>query len=151
MDDWQQARHDGDIARAVMLLAATIDEMHVVTERIAALMELGTMQALELGDFDASLESFERVLEIDPSHGGAAEAAEPIYMAHGRWSDMVALLRLRAEWTSDVHELVELQLRIACLCEETLGDAQQAREAYQRVLSLDPTHADAKAALQRLP
>ncbi|MEM6960979.1 MAG: tetratricopeptide repeat protein, partial [Myxococcota bacterium] len=96
---------------------------------------LGTSIRLALGD--ASLESL--LLELE-RHASSS----------GRWKDYVSLLEEIAPDIFDGELQTQVLLRIAGTSAERLGDYEQARHYYTRVLENQPEHGPALDALERL-
>ncbi|HEX9288169.1 MAG TPA: tetratricopeptide repeat protein, partial [Anaeromyxobacteraceae bacterium] len=81
------------------------------------------------------------------------DALARLHEARGDWDATAEALRARAAAAStddDPAELVLGQLRLAEICEERLGRPDEAAASYHTVLSIDPGHRGALAALGRL-
>lgn len=150
MQSWEEAKDQGNYARAATLLSAAIEDCLDAAERLARLMALGQLQERDLDDQDAASGSYLRVLEIDYSHAPALQALERIYDAQAKWSKLADLLQLRADLCEDPHELTQVLLQLARLNEENLDNVSRALSTYRRVLDVDPSNTSAQAAVERL-
>lgn len=102
-----------------------------------------------LDDLPGAIDVYQKILDADPSHAQAEHSLERLYERTGRFRDLVELLSRRLEGASG-GAAVALQFRIGELHEQKLSDAAGAVDDYSQVLSGDPLHLGAQAALERL-
>lgn len=119
-------------------------------QRKSLLHEIGEYQRDMLGNNEAAIHAFRRALELDPSDGVALEALDDLYSASGDARALADVLRQRLEIETDPESRKTLALRLGRLWEKDLDDANQAIEAYRRVLDDAPTEMEALLALDRL-
>lgn len=112
---------------------------------IEALMEAAAL-ATEAGQKDAAAGIYREVLEKEPLHPEAGPALENILTAKGGAADLAALHERRAqarlaskEPAAAVQELFSASLLYA----RTLNDPAAALTTLDRLLGVDPSHADA--------
>ena len=115
--------------------------------RQAVLLRSAQVLDEKMGDASRAIEAYRNVLEIDAEHAGALEALDRIYTLHGMAQDLAEILQRRIRVTMDGEELVALEVRLAEVYEQHLGNADQAIAAYNRALDNDSSNA---AALERL-
>src|SRR5262249_61811330 len=90
-----------------------------------------------LGDERRALQAYERVLELDPRHAGALEAAAALYAALGEHTRHVASLeRLAQERQGSERQLI--YRGIARAVEDELGDARDGFRRRRRAHHLGP-------------
>src|SRR5439155_24272410 len=65
---------------------------------------------------------WEEVLAREPSDGEALAALEQIFTQQSAWPELATIYRRRAEVETDPQKRMELELRVAFLEEERLGD-----------------------------
>ncbi len=107
------------------------------------------------GDLEKAERHFRRVRSLSPQNPEALDFFEQWYRRAGDHRRLFAALTQRAA-QSDGRVLVRIALEMAQLAEGPLAAldpttaTERAIEAYQRVLSVQPDHMDAIAALERL-
>ncbi len=107
------------------------------------------------GDLEKAERHFRRVRSLSPQNPEALDFFEQWYRRAGDHRRLFAALTQRAA-QSDGRTLVRIALEMAQLAEGPLAaidpatSTERAIEAYQRVLTVQPDHMDAIAALERL-
>ncbi len=125
------ATDNGDLARTLWIRAAEISD-------------------LQLNDVDGAVSAYRRVLDLDPSDLGVLNALDELYRRTERWGDLGAVLRRRAEQSTDPTEKEELLAQMAAIHDEFLQQPDHAIGIYKEILELDPTSTRALAALDDL-
>lgn len=104
-----------------------------------------------VGDADRAIETYRRILEIEPDNRQAFRALERFYTAGERWLDLAELLRDEIQHAADAADRAALRFRLGEVLETRLGDPAEAVEAWRTVLlDDDPEHGPALEALERL-
>ncbi len=129
-------------------------------DRIKTLQKLGALYADQIGDQDASVKTWHRVLALDPKSGRARrtlrdtcleakdwDGLEALYADADDWESLVDVFGSVAEKTEDAELKVDLSFRAARVYEEKIGEPQRAFRSYERVLSVDATNVQAARAL----
>jgi tetratricopeptide (TPR) repeat protein len=133
--------------------------------RAAVLMHLSQLQEDHPGDTQSSLTRYQTALELDPTTPGLCRQLGRLYLATGRWQDLVALHRVQIEQSATPEERVRWLCRIGSLHERALADPVAAAEAYREALELEggsrlalegllrtaPTPADLQRAIELAP
>lgn len=102
-------------------------------------------------DAGRAIETYRRVLEIEPDNARAFKALERFYSEAARWVDLADLLRTEIEYADEGRDRAELRYRLGAVLETQLEDLDGAIEAWRRVLEDDhPEHAASLEALERL-
>ncbi len=104
----------------------------------------------ELGDLDAAVEMFNRVLEKAPANAPALTSLDDLYRRKGDFERQAQILVRRAANAEDPNELAELTMRRARLLDERLGKKEQAAELYLEVLARSADHGEVVEALASL-
>jgi tetratricopeptide (TPR) repeat protein len=104
----------------------------------------------ELGDLDESIRLSRRVLELAPGHPATLVRLDDLLARGGRYDELLTNCQDRLALTEDPTERRALLLQSAQLHETQLDDAPSAIDAYQQILGLDGTDAEALTALDRL-
>lgn len=102
------------------------------------------------GDPRSAIETYERLLEVEPDDPTPLDALESLHTMVGDWRGLVAVLRRKVERSYDPQERGELLQRAGSVLEELLSDPAGAIEAYRAALAEDETDEYALEALDRL-
>jgi tetratricopeptide (TPR) repeat protein len=137
-----------------------VGALHATIDRAAALLDAEELKAIyrELGKtygevleqpFDAS-DAWRHLLDVDPTDFEAMAELERSYRAEERWVDVIGVKMQRAEALEDPAEKIRELLEVTELWKKEVNDYDQATAAFERILSIDPTHQDAFEKLERL-
>ena len=102
------------------------------------------------GDPRAAIETYERLLVLDPSDASPLDALEALHTMVGDWNGMVSVLERKVERSYDPAERGELLRRAGSVAEDLLGDRARAVSIYQRAVREDETDTIALESLDRL-
>ncbi|HEY3356569.1 MAG TPA: SIR2 family protein [Polyangia bacterium] len=130
----------GDHERAA---AAAVRRAAVQTDpaaRADLIAHAGHLAAEKLGDAAAAEARFTDALAFDEGHVPARLGLIELYRQRGDALRAVRLMRETADLTANRLERVRLLFDAGGLCQDELGDAEQAEELLARVLELDPEH-----------
>jgi tetratricopeptide (TPR) repeat protein len=143
---YEQTGRDSELADLLRSqLDAARDRSDVSTE-LSLLVRLGEVQERRLGDATAAQQTYEEVLERDPSHRGALEAIARMTEKRADWERASAALGRLVELSKDAGGL-PWALRLA-EAREQMGDASGAEEALRQGLRLDPSNARLRGMLR---
>ncbi|MBN1609972.1 MAG: tetratricopeptide repeat protein [Polyangiaceae bacterium] len=117
-------------------------------ERKVILYQVGAVHERELGDVARAIDTYQRVLEIDPDDVTALGRLDVLYQTAENWQELLSILTHEAELTADAAEAVSYQYRIAELYEKRLEDVDRAVELYRDILNLQPDHGPTLDALE---
>ena len=120
------------------------DEKRTISYEIARLYQT------ELSDVDRAIDTYNGVLDDDPTDKDALAALDVLYKQLERWEPYADVLRRRIELDVGEGELVDLKFRLGKTLEGHLDDAAGALENYREILFLDPGHDGAREALESL-
>ena len=171
LETWQRVL-DIDFSNVVALRASAeiwrkredpnelVSALHATIDRAAALVEPEELVAIyrELGKtygekleqtFEAS-EAWRNLLEVDPGDFEAIEELEKIYRAEERWPDVVGVKMQRADALEEPAEKIRELIEVTEIWKKEVNDYDQATPAFEKILTVDPTHQDAFESLERL-
>ena len=112
--------------------------------------EIAKLYETEVKDLDRAIDTYNGVLEDEPTDGRALAALDVLYRQLERWEPYVDVLRRRIELDSTEQELIDLKFRLGDTLEKHTADAAGALENYREILFLDAQHEGARSALERL-
>ncbi|MGF1469684.1 MAG: tetratricopeptide repeat protein [Sandaracinaceae bacterium] len=113
-------------------------------------LEVGTVYETEVGDIDKAIDTYQRILEIDPDDLTAIQRLDALHQASGNWQELLSILEREADLAADPNEVISYRYRIADLWDHRLGDALRAVEGYRDILAADPDHRPTVDALERM-
>ncbi len=105
----------------------------------------------ELMNEDKAIESWRRVLELDPVNATGLAACRELYERSGQYENLVEVIERSITLDSvSSQDLLGLYVQLGTIQGEVLGRPKEAIEAWQAVLSLDGGHWGALDALEQL-
>ena len=156
LDYWKQALTDDpndlESLRAIEALDEAIDDQEDLAVTLRQILASGQLQLEDqlacaiklagvldgLGRVDDTIEIWNYVLDLDGTHIQALNELERLYEGEGRWEDVVNTLKRKINVTDDLEQKIELWQQIAKIWETQVGDIDNAADAYQNILELDP-------------
>ena len=127
-----------------------VDLIFDAEEKKQVLYEVGAVHERELASVERAIDTYQRVLELDPDDLIALGRLDVLYQTSGNWQELLSILTREAELTADPEESVGYQYRVARLHETRLGDVERAIELYREILSIQTDHEAALTALEEL-
>ncbi len=113
-------------------------------------LEVGAVYERELGDATKAIDSYQRILEIDPEDLTAIQRLDALYLAAGNWQELLHILEREADLAGDPNEVISYRFRIADLYDHKLGDAGRAVDGYAGILEVVPDHQPTLDALEAM-
>jgi golgin subfamily B member 1 len=156
LDEWAQQtsrRLAGESGNWAQLVEAYEAALPRVTDSAAALPLLATLaQAYEkeLANPEAAIARNQKILEVAPKDPEAVGALERLYVATGRFADLLAIYDKKLDLAKSKAEELEIRYKLAGLYEDEIKQPEKAIELYQAILKQDPAQLPALAALDRI-
>ncbi len=119
-------------------------------EKKRLFVEVGAVYEREIGDIDKAIDTYQRILEIDPEDLAAVGRLDALYQASGNWEELRTILDREADLATDPNEVISYRYRIADLWDHKLGDPQRAVDGYRDILAVIPDHQPTLDALERM-
>ncbi|MBK8168920.1 MAG: tetratricopeptide repeat protein [Sandaracinaceae bacterium] len=141
------------LAKWEELLSVYTRKADIVTdsdEKKSLLVEVGAVYERELGDRAKAIDTYQRILEIDPDDLTAIGRLDALYQAGGNWQELLSVLEHESELAADPSEVISYRYRIADLWHHHLDDAQRAVEGYREILDAQPDHEPTLHALEQM-
>jgi golgin subfamily B member 1 len=110
--------------------------------------QVGAVYERELSDVARAIDTYQKVLELDPDDLTALGRLDVLFQSSGNWQELLSILQHEAELTADPAEAVSFQYRIAELYEKHLNDVDRAVELYREILNVQSDHAPTLSALE---
>ena len=137
------------------------------TEQVPLLLRLAALRVDQLSETESAVETYRRVLELDPTNGAAvmaleqlieveehqlavAQILEPIYQIADDWQKLARVYEIMVSHSYDPAAKIELLHRIGKLYELDGDDARGAFEVYGRALREDPANEETQARIEHL-
>ncbi|MEM7515575.1 MAG: hypothetical protein AAF368_01440, partial [Planctomycetota bacterium] len=119
-------------------------------EKKRLFLEVGAVYEREINDNEKAIDSYQRILEIDPDELQALQRLDALYQATENWSELLSVLEREADLASDPSEVISYRHRIADLWHRRTGDPERAVDIYREILDADPGHQPTLEALEAM-
>jgi tetratricopeptide (TPR) repeat protein len=110
--------------------------------------QIGAVYERELTDVARAIDTYQRVLELDPVDLQALGRLDVLYQMAQNWAELLSVLQQESELANDPMEAISYQYRIAELYEKRLDDTSRAIELYRDLLAQMPDHEPTLTALE---
>jgi len=111
---------------------------------------IARIQEENLNDPSGTIETYRKMLLVDPTSAHPVRALERLYASQERWHDLAEVYRAHIEASPDPRVRIETSGALARLYRERLGDVHAAIETLTPVLGLDAGHIPTLAMLGEL-
>ena len=119
-------------------------------ELVAALLHrAGTVLDEQLGQREAAIDRFRKVLDSHPEYVPALSSLGRLYYRAGRWEDLLDIYQREMTAQPDRPDAVVVFYKMGELCETRLGRDEDAIEYYRQAAQRDPSYRPALSALAR--
>ena len=160
--------HRGEFPQLADVIQRQLD---VVGDDVAGTVELlgrlGALYELKLGEPGAAVETYRRVLELEPDREETiaalnrilpnttfempvAELLEPVYRRRGDYPNLVAVQEVIARHAATPEQKIAILRQIAEAHELGLDAPDRAYDALSRALAEDPLHPELQSQIERL-
>lgn len=133
-----------DILRQKARFSFDPDQLVAIRHQIARIYEQDLEQP------ERAIGAYNEVLEADQTDMTALAALENIHRNMGSWIDVLDVYKRQLDAVSDVDTQVFIYSKIATDQEEQFQNLDEAVNAYNQILALDPTNEMAVESLERL-
>lgn len=131
-----RATESWPVLRRVLRLQAVAAE--TVAARVQHLREIARLDEHELADAAAAFDTWQQVIDADPTQTGAREEAERLAADLDRWPELAAhyaRFALDGDMAGSAEQAVGYSQRLAHIAEQRLGDWATARAALEAVVA----------------
>ena len=112
--------------------------------------EVGAVYEQELKDNAKAIDSYQRILEIDPDDLTALQRLDALYQATEAWQELLSVLERAADLSADPSEVISYRYRIADLWHHRLDDPVRAVDIYRDILDVTADHQPTLDALESM-
>lgn len=113
-------------------------------------VEVGAVYERELRDIPKAIDTYQRILEIDPEDLVAIGRLDALYQATENWQELLSVLEREADLAGDPNEVISYRYRIAQLWRQKLEEPARAVDIYREILEVIPDHDPTLAALEEM-
>lgn len=110
--------------------------------------QVGAVYERELSDVPQAIDTYQKVLELDPDDIEALGRLDVLYQTASNWQELLSVLTHEAELSADPAEAVGFQYRIAEIYDRKLEDLERAVELYREILEVQADHGPTLDALE---
>jgi tetratricopeptide (TPR) repeat protein len=121
-----------------------------VAEKKGIHYQVGAVYEHELGDVPRAIDTYAKILELDPDDLQALSRLDVLYERAQNWAELLSVLTRESEMTADPNEATSFHYRIAELYEKHLDDVPRAVELYHDILQRQLDHEPTLRALEGL-
>lgn len=136
-----------ELVRALDLEA---DKVSAKAERAALLHRAAEVTEDLIGDKDAAIARYNKVLALDDRYAPALASLGRLYHRGGRWEDVLHVYQRELAVTPRGAPAAALLYKMGELAEDRLGRDDEAIKHYRAAVDADPKHLAALGALMRL-
>src|SRR6185503_12544820 len=140
----------GHWAKLSNLLASEIEKVDEARRAIDLLLRLARVYEEETGQVEEAIATYRRAIEADPDSKTALIALDRLFVRAQQWDELAEVVRKEIRVAQSDEDRIALNFRLAQIYELALVDMPKAVEAYREILTADPSHAETRAALERM-
>ena len=141
---------NADYPALVGALRGKSELLNDVEERKQLLFRVAQIQEDILEDSDASIATYQSVLEFDDIDETAMSSLERLYIALERWEPLKDVYTVRADHAESPEDKKRMYYVLGQVHDRELGDTAKAIDTYQAILDIDDMEVPAIQALDRL-
>ena len=117
-------------------------------QQVALLRRAAELEAAHLGDREAAVETYRRILELTPDDADAVATVGTLLSEQERYGELSDHLFWQIDRAQQVSQKHDLMVRLAHVFDVHLGERNRAIDLYDEVLRADPRDEKALAALE---
>ncbi|HVZ74315.1 MAG TPA: tetratricopeptide repeat protein [Polyangia bacterium] len=144
------AHETGHWPKLASLYANVLGRVEDPRQKVETMLRLARVYEEETGQLDEAIATYRQVVAAESDNKEALVALDRLYSHAQRWEDLADIIKREVRIAPTDDAIVALTFRLAQVYELALLDLPKAVEAYKDVLAADPTHAETRAALERM-
>ncbi len=118
--------------------------------RLPVLVTLAHAYEKELANPEIAIDRNQEILKLSPKHEEAVSALERLFVATGRFPQLLAIYDKKLELAKSKEDQLEIRFKLAGLYEDEIKQPDKAIEIYQAIVQQDATQLAALHALDRI-
>ena len=139
-----------DWAELIWVFRRKIEICEDETERHALMLSVAQVYEDKLEDNYEAIAAYKLLQEEIERDISILNALDRLFSRESHFSDLLEVLEAKTELEEDPEERMDLRFRTAAIMESEIGDLDGAIDRYRMVMEEDPTHEEAREALERL-
>ncbi len=132
------------------ILIRRIETVYDEDEIVSLNYRLAQLYQNHLGELSSAVDTYQTILDIQPTHIASLKMLEQIFFQQQQWADLYDVLERQSEITDEPDDQSRLFAQMAQIAEEMLDRAPDAVDLWNRVLQIDPNDMAALQNLRRL-
>ncbi len=140
-------------ADAMQLYQTAIDQVEGGQSRTYRLGDLysrrGNVQLTYLGQPDAAIASYQKVIEVDSAPAAAIQVLEELCATRNHWQPLIAAYEKRAETQRDPQRRSDALAAANEVVQKHVKDARQSMHLGRKLLAVDPTNSKVQETVER--
>ncbi|MCA9582213.1 MAG: tetratricopeptide repeat protein, partial [Myxococcales bacterium] len=137
-----------DWAALLSTLNRTAEVTYDPEAKKAIFARIGDVYESHLSDNEKAIDSYQRILEIEPDDKMAMQRLDALYQAEENWPELMSILERHSELSDDPQESIALRFRIASLWRSKLSEPSRAVDIFREILDVAPEDATTIQALE---
>ncbi|MCB9536432.1 MAG: tetratricopeptide repeat protein [Myxococcales bacterium] len=109
-------------------------------EQLRVYSKIAMIQEEELADVYATIDTYRKMVGVDPRDPTAVRALDRLYRDQERWDELAEVYEQHLEVVDDPQTQVQVRTALADVYRGPVGDAQRAVDALAPVLDIEPGH-----------
>jgi tetratricopeptide (TPR) repeat protein len=144
------AAETGHWAKLAALFSAELERLEDTRAKVDMTLRLARVYEEETGQVDDAIATYSAVVDAEPDNKEALISLDRLYSHAQRWEELAEVIRREVRIAPSDETIVALTFRLAQVYELAILDLPKAVAAYKDILQADPTHAETRAALERM-
>ncbi len=140
----------GNWDELVNCLGERLELTTVTDDRVTLYLELAKVYEEKIGDIGQAIDFYIQAFKLNEQRLDVMKELARIYEAAEHWNELVDILEREIAVIEDTEEKIAVQFKVGVVQENCLYNNEKASDAYQAVLALDQTHADALRSCERM-
>ncbi len=126
------------------------DLVDTVEDKKQILYVMGAVYEREVGDLAKAIDTYQRILELDPDDLESYQRLDKLFQTTGQWQELRDVLEREAELVVDPDEVIGFKYRIGEIWEKHLDDISRAVDVYSEILEVVPDHPETISSLEKI-
>lgn len=144
------AADTGHWAKLAALFSAELARLEDPRQKVDTMLRLARIYEEETNQVEDAITTYKAVVEAEGDNKEALVALDRLYSQAQQWEELAEVIKREVRIAPSDEAIVALNFRLAQVYELAILDLPKAVEAYKEILHADPSHAETRAALERM-